>query len=91
MSDKKSEKVFIVGDIHGNADLLKKDLKDISFEIDKKPIINVGSPPEHVPEGKIPDFSNIMEEVEKNIKRIQKANDDYHSEQYIKMYPKKPK
>jgi hypothetical protein len=44
--NKKKEKDIIIGDVHGHARDLQKNLKDIGYEAPKNRIINAGSPPE---------------------------------------------
>lgn len=89
MSKKKQGKDLIIGDVHGSAARLNKVLKDMGFETTKNPIINVGSPPEQILKGAIPDLSTTIEKVKENIEKMQKANDAYHDAQYKKMYQNK--
>lgn len=91
MTNKKQEKDFIIGDVHGQIGELKKVLKDIGFEVSQTPVINVGSPPEQIPQGEIPDLSNFLEKAKDNIKKMQNANTVHHDAQYKKMYPSKKK
>lgn len=87
MNNKEQIKDLIIGDLHGCAGTINQNIKDIGFETSENPIINIGSPPEQIPEGKIPDAFTILEEVKANIERMQKANNAHHEGQYKKMYP----
>lgn len=91
MNNKNKEKDLIIGDVHGCADRINKNLKDIGFETSKNHIINVGSPPEKTLQGEIPDLFTIMKKVKENIHRVQKDNEAHHDAQYKKFHRSKKK
>lgn len=89
MSNKK-EKDIIASDIHGTDKSLTVVLNNIGYKVDRNSHVNIGSPAENVPGGKV-DLPNIIETLRNNMEQSQLNNDVHHDSQYEKMQPKKLK
>ena len=87
---RKKEKDIIIGDIHGTNESLTVVLNNIGYKVDRNSHVNIGSPAESMPGGKV-DLPSIIETLRSNMEQNQLNNDSHHDTQYSQMHPKKLK